>query len=209
MPKPPTILPRTRRGSDLGLKLVVGLRNPGPEYDGTRHNIGVEVLAVLAHRHHGRFKRGPLRVRCELSDIRVGNSKVLLAAPLSFMNESGGPVKAAMDYHKVGAADLLVLHDDIDLAFGRLRLQMGGGTGGHNGLKSLERSLGTREFGRLKIGVGRPPGRQDPADYVLERFSRSQRPEVDLQVEDAADVVETWLVDRARAQEQAARRTVD
>ncbi|MDH5294023.1 MAG: aminoacyl-tRNA hydrolase, partial [Acidimicrobiia bacterium] len=93
--------------------------------------------------------------------------------------------------------------------FGRLRLQMGGGTGGHNGLKSLERSLGTREFGRLKIGVGRPPGRQDPADYVLERFSRSQRPEVDLQVEDAADVVETWLVDRARAQEQAARRTVD
>ena len=100
----------------------------------------------------------------------------------------------------------LVLHDDIDLPFGRLRLQEGGGTGGHNGLKSLEKSLGTREFSRLKIGVGRPPGRQDPAEYVLKRFSNTERNEVDLQVEDAADVVETWLGDPRRAQEMAAHR---
>jgi peptidyl-tRNA hydrolase, PTH1 family len=199
---------RAIRASDAGVKLVVGLRNPGSEYEGTRHNVGAEVLLVLARRHDGRFKRGPLRVRCELADLRVGDQRVMLAAPMSYMNESGGPVKAALDYHKTDLADLLVLHDDIDLEFGRLRLQVGGGTGGHNGLKSMERSLGTREFSRLKIGVGRPPGRQDPAKFVLERFSKEQRGEVDLQVEDAADVVEKWLTDPQRAQEMAAHRRV-
>lgn len=197
---------RPKPGNDPGVKLVVGLRNPGPEYDGTRHNVGAEVLAVLAHRHGGRFKRGPLRVRCELADIGVGPTRILLAAPMSYMNESGGPVRSALDYHKVGLSDLLVVHDDIDLDFGRLRLQVGGGTGGHNGLKSLERSLGTRDFARLKVGVGRPPGRQDPAKYVLERFGRDQREEVDLQVQDAADVVELWVEDVQRAQERAAHR---
>jgi peptidyl-tRNA hydrolase, PTH1 family len=199
---------RANRASDLGVKLVVGLRNPGSDYEGTRHNVGAEVLLVLARRHDGRFKRGPLRVRCELSDIRVGDQRVMLVAPMSFMNESGGPVKAALDYQKSDLADLLVIHDDIDLDFGRLRLQVGGGTGGHNGLKSMERSFGTREFSRLKMGVGRPPGRQDPAKYVLERFSKDQRGEVDLQVEDAADVVEKWLTDPQRAQEMAAHRRV-
>lgn len=200
------LLPRPKRGSDPEVKLVVGLRNPGPEYEGTRHNVGAEVLAELARRHDGRFKRGPTRVRCELADVRVGAERLLLAAPMSFMNESGGPVKAALDYHKVDVADMIVVHDDIDLDFGRLRLQIGGGTGGHNGLKSLERSLGTREFARLKVGVGRPPGRQDPAAYVLERFSKSQREEVDLQVVDAADVIERWLTDLQKAQEMAAHR---
>lgn len=191
---------------DPGVKLVVGLRNPGAEYEGTRHNVGVEVLAVLGHRRDVRFKRGPSRVRCELGDMRIGSERALLAAPMSFMNESGGPVKAALDYHKMSVDDLLVLHDDIDLPFGRLRIQVGGGTGGHNGLKSLERSLGTRDFSRLKIGVGRPPGSQDPADYVLSRFSKVQRPEVDIQIEDAADVVEQWIEDPQKAQEMAAHR---
>jgi PTH1 family peptidyl-tRNA hydrolase len=189
------------------MKLVVGLRNPGAEYDGTRHNVGVEVLALLGDRWDGRFKRGPSRTRCELADVRVGFGRALLAAPMSFMNESGGPVKSTLEYHKIEIANLLVLHDDIDLAFGRLRLQNGGGTGGHNGLKSLERSLGTRDFARLKIGVGRPPGSQDPADYVLSRFSKTQRTEVDLQIEDAADVVEAWISDPQKAQEMAAHRT--
>lgn len=197
---------RKKEPSDAGVRLVVGLRNPGPEYEGSRHNIGVEVLAVLGRRRDARFRRGPARVRCELADVRVGSQRALLAAPLSYMNESGGPVKAALEYHKLPLENLLVLHDDIDLPFGRLRLQVGGGTGGHNGLKSLEASLGTREFSRLKIGVGRPPGSQDPADYVLSRFSKAQREEVDLQIEDAADVVEQWLTDPVKAQEMAALR---
>lgn len=197
---------RKKTPSDAGVKLVVGLRNPGADYAGTRHNVGVEVLAVLGTRAGARFKRGPARVRCELADVRIGSERALLAAPTSFMNESGGPVKAALDYHKIPVDGMLVLHDDIDLPFGRLRLQVGGGTGGHNGLKSIERSLGTREFSRLKIGIGRPPGQQDPADYVLSRFSKAQRAEVDLQVEDAADVVEQWLSDPQRAQEMAAHR---
>lgn len=197
---------RVIRASDPGVKLVVGLRNPGSEYEGTRHNVGAEVLLSLARRHDGRFKRGPLRVRCELSDIRVGDQRVMLVAPMSYMNESGGAVKAVLEYHRTDLGEVLVIHDDIDLDFGRLRLQVGGGMGGHNGLRSMERSLGTRDFSRLKVGVGRPPGRQDPAKYVLERFSKEQRGEVDLQVEDAADVVEKWLTDPQRAQEMAAHR---
>ena len=197
---------RKTRENDSGVKLVVGLRNSGAEYEGTRHNVGLEVLAVVGERWNAKFKHGPTRVRCELADVRIGAERALLAAPLAYMNESGGPVKAALDYHKLGVQDMLVLHDDIDLTFGRLRLQEGGGTGGHNGLRSLERSLGTRDFSRLKIGVGRPPGSQDPADYVLSRFSKAQRVEVDLQVQDAADVVEMWLTDTRRAQEMAAHR---
>jgi peptidyl-tRNA hydrolase, PTH1 family len=117
---------RASRASDPGVRLVVGLRNPGSEYEGTRHNVGAEVLLVLARRHGGRFKRGPLRVRCELSDIRVDDQRVMLVAPMSYMNESGGAVKSALAYHKTDLADLLVVHDDIDLDFGRLRLQVGG-----------------------------------------------------------------------------------
>ena len=133
----------------------------------------------------------------------------MLFVPNTFMNESGGPVRAALDYFRVERDDLLVIHDDIDLTFGRLRLQVAGGSGGHNGIRSLESALGTKEFSRLKFGVGRPPGSMDPADFVLRPFTRKERPEVDLMVEDAADVVETWLTDRARAQEMAALRGRD
>ncbi|MDX1448618.1 MAG: aminoacyl-tRNA hydrolase [Acidimicrobiia bacterium] len=188
------------------MKIVVGLRNPGSEYAGTRHNVGVEVLAELARRRDARFKAKTMRTRSEIAEVRIGSERVVLAAPLSFMNESGGPVTATLRYFKSGIDDLLVIHDDIDLDFGRLRLQVGGGSGGHNGIRSLERSLGTREFARLKVGVGRPPGRQDPADFVLERFRAAERPEVEFLVSDAADVVERWVDDPARAQEQAAHR---
>lgn len=115
-------------------------------------------------------------------------------------------MRAALHYYKLEPEDLLVIHDDIDLAFGTMRLQIAGGSGGHNGVRSVERALGTKEFSRLKVGVGRPPGPQDPADYVLRRFAKQERPEVDLLVEDAADVVELWIDDRVRAQELAARR---
>ena len=188
------------------MKVVVGLRNPGSEYVGTRHNIGAEVLAEVARRAGERFKAKTMRTRSEIAEARVAGEKVVLAAPLSFMNESGGPVSATLRHVKADVADLLVIHDDIDLDFGRLRLQVGGGSGGHNGIRSLEKSLGTREFSRLKVGVGRPPGRQDPADFVLRRFGSKERPEADLIVSDAADVVERWVVDPLRAQELAAHR---
>jgi peptidyl-tRNA hydrolase, PTH1 family len=188
------------------VKVVVGLRNPGSDYAGTRHNIGAEVLAELARRAGERFKAKTMRTRSEIAEIRIDGEKVVLAAPLSFMNESGGPVSATLRYMKADISDLLVIHDDIDLDFGRLKLQVGGGSGGHNGIRSLEKSLGTRDFSRLKVGVGRPPGRQDPADFVLRRFGSKERPEADLLVVDAADVVERWVVDPPRAQELAAHR---
>lgn len=188
------------------MKVVVGLRNPGSDYEGTRHNIGAEVLGELARRHSERFKAKLMRTRSEIAEIRLVTEKVVLALPLSFMNESGGPVSAVLRYMKSDLSALLVVHDDIDLDFGRLRIQVGGGSGGHNGIRSLERSLGTKEFSRLKVGVGRPPGRQDPADFVLRRFGTRERLDADLVVVDAADVVESWVTDPQRAQEQAAHR---
>jgi len=188
------------------VKVVVGLRNPGADYEGSRHNIGAEVLAELARRQGERFKAKMMRTRSEVAEIRVGGEKVVLAAPMSYMNESGGPVSAVLRSVKADIADLLVIHDDIDLDFGRLRLQVGGGSGGHNGIRSVERSLASRDFSRLKVGVGRPPGRQDPAEFVLRRFGPKERSEADLLVIDAADVVERWVTDPPRAQELAAHR---
>lgn len=190
----------------MTVKVVVGLRNPGSEYEGTRHNVGAEVVAEVARRRDERFKAKTMRTRSEIAEVRIGSDKVLLAAPMSYMNESGGPVSATLRYVRADISDLLVIHDDIDLDFGRLRLQVGGGSGGHNGIRSLEKSLGTRDFSRLKVGVGRPPGRQDPADFVLRRFGTKERPEVDLVVGDAADVVERWVSDAQAAQELAAHR---
>lgn len=188
------------------MRVVVGLRNPGADYEGSRHNVGLEVLTELARRRGERFKAKTMRTRSEIADMRVGDHRLVLAAPMSYMNESGGPVAATLRHLKADVSDLLVVHDDIDLDLGRLRLQVGGGSGGHNGIRSLEKSLGTREFSRLKLGVGRPPGSQDPADYVLRRFGSRERPEVDLMVADAADVVEVWIEDPPRARELAARR---
>ena len=189
------------------MRLIVGLRNPGSEYQGTRHNLGYEVLAVLAGRSDAKLKRGPLRVRSEVAT--VPGRDLVLASPNTFMNDSGRAVGSLRSYYKVEPEDLLVLHDDIDLAFGRLRLQKAGGSGGHNGIRSLESHLGTKDFWRLKLGVGRPPGNQDPAAHVLKRFTKDERAEVDLMIEDAADVVMRWLEDRPRAQELAAHRRVE
>lgn len=190
------------------MKAVVGLRNPGPEYELTRHNIGLEVVEKVATRHGVSLGRGPGRVRCATADIRVGDNKVVLAAPLTYMNESGMAVRGLVDYFGVVGDDLLVVHDDIDLPFGRLRIQAGGGSGGHNGLRSLERALGHRDFTRLKFGVGRPPASLDPADFVLRRFTRSERREVDLMVEDAADVVTDWVAEPEAAVRRAGERRI-
>ncbi|MEX1125721.1 MAG: aminoacyl-tRNA hydrolase [Acidimicrobiia bacterium] len=185
--------------------MVVGLRNPGSDYEGTRHNVGFEVVARVVARHGSRFGRAPSRVRCEVAQVGAGDNRVLYVVPSTFMNESGSAVRAAVDYYGLDLSRILVVHDDIDLAFARLRLQVNGGSGGHNGIRSLENALGPN-FSRLKLGVGRPPGSMDPADFVLRSFSRTERVEVDVMLEEAADVVEQWLSDPARAQEMAALR---
>lgn len=191
------------------MRIVVGLRNPGADYEGTRHNVGAEVVERLLERFGESAGKAPSRISGQITQIGVGDDRSLFLLPYTFMNESGRAVRAALDYYEVAPEDLLIIHDDIDLAFGRLRLQVAGGSGGHNGIRSVESALGTKEFSRLKVGIGRPPGSQDPATYVLHRFSKGERTDVDLIVEDAADVMERWLEDRERAQEQAAHRGRD
>lgn len=191
------------------VQVVVGLRNPGADYEGTRHNLGFEIVDCVVDRAGQGFGRGPRGVPSLTASNGIGDTRTLFVAPTTFMNESGMAVRQVLDYYKIPPSELLVVHDDIDLEFGRLRLQEGGGSGGHNGIRSLEQHLGTREFSRLKAGVGRPPGSQNPADFVLRPFAIKERPEVDVLVEDAADVVERWIEDRSRAQEQAAHRGKD
>ena len=198
--------PRSKAEPKTDLVLIVGLRNPGSKYEGTRHNIGFEVIARVAARAGAELGRAPSRVSAAVARVGTFDRPAMLVAPFVYMNESGRVARAALDYWKVLPADLLVVHDDIDLAFGRLRVLVAGGSGGHNGIRSLEQYLGTKEFSRLKIGVGRPPGSMDPADFVLRPFTKKEGQEVDLIVQDAADVVETWITDRARAQEMAAHR---
>lgn len=188
------------------MKAVVGLRNPGPEYELTRHNVGSEVVQAVLVELDANLKRGPGRTRCLTAEVTVDGERVVLATPLTYMNESGGAVRALVDYFGVELGDLMVIHDDIDLPFGRLKMQVGGGTGGHNGLRSLEKALGSREFARLKVGVGRPPGRMDPADFVLRRFAKAEREEVDLLVGDGAGVVLDWVNDLAAATRRAGER---
>ena len=188
------------------MQVIVGLRNPGSEYAGTRHNVGAEVAEALAARWDVRLKRGPLRVRADLTRHAIRDRSVILAVPRTFMNTCGPAVVSILRYYKAGPEDLLVIHDDIDLPFARLRLQHARGTGGHNGVKSIVQSLGNNEFHRLKVGVGRPPGRMDPAAFVLRSFSRSEREEVDFLVQDAADVVEQWIDDPEAGIQLAGRR---
>ncbi len=189
--------------------MVVGLRNPGGDYEGTRHNVGFEAVDRFAEVSGERFGRGPSRVKGLSAQIGTGDDRALLFVPNTFMNESGEAVRSGLVYNKITIENLLLVHDDIDLDFGRLRIQVGGGSGGHNGIRSVERSLGNNEFSRLKIGVGRPPGSMDPADYVLRRFAKNEREEMDMVVQDAAEVIGAWLEDPARAQEMAALRGRD
>ncbi|MEV5834037.1 aminoacyl-tRNA hydrolase [Nocardia sp. NPDC052112] len=178
--------------SSTGPALVVGLGNPGPEYERTRHNIGFLVADVLAQRVGGRFavhkKSG-----ADLLQARLDGRQVLIAKPRSFMNLSGRPVAALAKFFSVPPTEVIVVHDELDLPFGQVRLKRGGGEGGHNGLRSVSSALTTKDYLRTRIGIGRPPGRQDPADYVLKPFSAAERKEVPVIVEQAADAVELLL----------------
>ena len=174
-----------------GPALVVGLGNPGPEYADTRHNVGFHVVELLAARAGGgRFSRH--RSNSDVFEGRLAGRRVVLAKPRTYMNVSGGPVAGLVRYY---GGELVVVHDDLDLGFGVVRLKQGGGEGGHNGLRSISTSLGTKDYLRVRFGIGRPPGRQDPADYVLKRWSAAERKELDVSVELAADAIEALAVE--------------
>lgn len=170
--------------------LVVGLRNPEREYGRTRHNVGADVVRLLAGRLGASF-RTVSRLRCEVADTyrEPGGTPLSLVLPGGYMNDAGGPVQAATAFYKVPRERLVVVHDDLDLPVAALRVKRGGGAGGHNGLKDLIARLGGPDFFRVRIGIGRPPGRQDPADYVLRRFPPRDREQVDVTLELAVDAV--------------------
>jgi len=174
--------------------LVAGLGNPGAEYDGTRHNVGFVVADVLAARAGGRFS-AHRKSGADVCEARLAGRRAVLAKPRGYMNLSGGPVANAARFFSVAPTDVVVVHDDLDLEFGVVRLKRGGGEGGHNGLRSISKSLATKDYLRVRFGIGRPPGRQDPADYVLKRWSPAEHRELDVSVELAADAVEAVLAD--------------
>ncbi|SEG47063.1 peptidyl-tRNA hydrolase [Thermomonospora echinospora] len=186
---------------ETDLWLVIGLGNPGPGYAGNRHNAGFMVLDVLAGRAASRFRAH--KSRADVVEGRLAGRRVVLAKPRSFMNESGGPVAGLRDFFKVPAERVVVVHDELDIPYGAVRLKQGGGAGGHNGLRSISRSLGTPDYLRVRFGVGRPPGRMDPAAFVLRDFSATERKELDLHVEVAADAVEMVLAEGLQAAQNA------
>lgn len=172
--------------------LIVGLGNPGPTYAATRHNIGYFVTDELASRMRGSFSTKGAKPVDTVSGSLAGQ-RVLLGRTRSYMNESGPPISTVMKFHKVPPKNLVVVHDELDIDFGTLRVKFGGGDNGHNGLKSIRQSLGTGEFYRVRCGIGRPPGRQPVHEFVLKPFSSTERPEVPLLVVDAADAIESLL----------------
>ena len=173
--------------------LVVGLGNPGPRYAGTRHNAGFLVADLLAERIGGRFKAH--RSNADVLEGRLAGRPVVLVKPRSFMNDSGGPVVNAARFYKVPVESVLVVHDELDLPYGGLRLKRGGGDGGHNGLRSITSALGSKEYLRTRFGIGRPPGRQDAADFVVREWSGAERKDLGYHVDRAADAVEALLAD--------------
>ncbi|MEP9381753.1 aminoacyl-tRNA hydrolase [Nocardioides sp. KR10-350] len=184
-----------------GVWLVVGLGNPGPTYAGHRHNIGYLVNDELARRLGGSF-RSHKSGRADVLEGRLGSvgsglpgPRVVLVRPRSYMNELGGPTKALANFYKVRPDHLVAIHDELDIPFDTMRVKLGGGDNGHNGLRSLRGSLGTGDFYRVRVGIGRPPGRQDVADYVLSNFNATERKELPFVVDQAADAVESLVLD--------------
>ena len=182
--------------------IIAGLGNPGPAYAGTRHNVGQMVLAVLAERLGARFKAH--RTRNDIAEGRLAGQLVTLARPQSYMNLSGGPVAALAAFYKVLPERIVVLHDELDIPFGAVRLKLGGGDNGHNGLRSVTASLGTRDYYRVRFGIGRPPGRMDPATFVLRDFTPAERKELPFALDRCADATET-LVTKGLAEAKIGR----
>ncbi|MFC4002758.1 aminoacyl-tRNA hydrolase [Prauserella oleivorans] len=171
--------------------LLAGLGNPGPRYAGNRHNAGFMVLDELAARIGGKFKAH--KAGAEVLEGQLAGRKVVLAKPRSFMNLSGGPVVGTARFFKIAPDGVVVVHDELDVPYGSVRLKFGGGDNGHNGLRSITKSLGTKDYYRVRFGVGRPPGRMDAADFVLKDFSTVERRELALNVDRCADAVEELI----------------
>ncbi|MCA5924334.1 aminoacyl-tRNA hydrolase [Curtobacterium oceanosedimentum] len=170
--------------------VVVGLGNPGPGYSGNRHNVGQMVLDELASRMGATFKKHKTPNQVAEGRLVPGGTRLVLAKPGSFMNTSGGPVSSVLGFYSATPADLVVVHDELDLPFDTVRLKGSGGHGGHNGLRDIIKATGTNEFMRVRVGIGRPPGRQDPADYVLRDFAAAEKKTLPILLADAADAVE-------------------
>lgn len=182
--------------------LIVGLGNPGPQYELTRHNIGQLVLDVLAERRGERFTAHKAGARVAETWLRPGGAKLILAKPNSFMNTSGGPVSQLANFYRIDPDHIVVVHDELDIPFDSVKLKVGGGHGGHNGIRDIAKALGTAEFPRVRVGIGRPPGRQDPADWVLSPFSGEQRRDLPNLLGDGADAVETIVDEGLLAAQQ-------
>ena len=179
------------------LWLVVGLGNPGPEYEATRHNIGQLVVDQLAKSNSAKWSSH--KSRCDIAEFKLGvgvyAASVIVAKSKSYMNESGGPVKALANFYKVELANIIILHDELDIPFAAIRSKVAGGDNGHNGLKSLTSSFGTAEYYRVRLGIGRPMGQQDPADFVLKQFSKEEKKDLGEFLDRGADVVEFLITE--------------
>jgi peptidyl-tRNA hydrolase, PTH1 family len=186
--------------------LIIGLGNPGPEYARNRHNVGYLIVDVLAARIRARFGRHR-RTVAEVAEGRLGIGvdapRLILAKPLTYMNLSGGPVAGLAKFYNVPPTRIVAVHDELDIPYGRLRLKVGGGEGGHNGLRSMSRSLGSKEYVRVRFGIGRPAGRQDPADYVLSDFTGAERKELEFLLDRTADAVEAIVTKGLEAAQNA------
>ena len=180
--------PRTGTPADL---LVVGLGNPGEAYAHTRHNVGAEVVELLAARHGARLRKA--RERARTSEVTVGGKRMALAIPLTYMNESGVAVGALARRYGVAPEQIVIVHDELDLPVAALKLKAGGGLAGHNGLRSIKAHLHTDDFLRVRIGVGKPASKERGADHVLDRFSKPERADIDVTLERAADAIEAIL----------------
>ncbi|PRQ11231.1 aminoacyl-tRNA hydrolase [Corynebacterium sp. 13CS0277] len=172
--------------------LVVGLGNPGPEYERTRHNIGYMIVDELAAREHVTLSQHK-KTNTFLGAFKQGATTVALMRARSFMNDSGGPVKAVSQFYKVPPSNILVIHDELDRDFGASDIKLGGGANGHNGLKSIAKALGTPDFPRLRFGIGRPPGRQEPRSFVLKPFTKAEQQELPVAIDEALRVVDDYI----------------
>ena len=178
--------------SENGAWLVVGLGNPGPTYASTRHNIGAMVIDELVAQNSEKLTRHK-RALADVCETRIGRAQVVLVKPLSYMNESGGPVKALAKFYKVSPEQIIVLHDELDIPLAAIRAKLGGGDNGHNGLKSIRSALGSGDWFRIRLGIGRPPGQQDPADFVLRSFSSAEAAEVAILKSQGCEAVSTLI----------------
>jgi PTH1 family peptidyl-tRNA hydrolase len=182
--------------------LIVGLGNPGPRYELTRHNVGQMVLDELAARRSERFRAHKANARVAETWLRPGGPKLILAKPNTFMNVSGGPVAGLATFYGIEPEQVVIVHDELDIPFDTIKLKTGGGHGGHNGVRDVAKALDSGDFARVRVGIGRPPGRQDPADWVLDPFGAAERKNLPILLGDAADAVEQLVGEGLLAAQQ-------